>query len=199
MLNTKSQAPLNQALYVLGLMVSLAFFISSPAQAKNERFIDPELRQLLKQTIANADSFVDRFDAEVWLVSKSNRLAKFIDQPERRLKLLKAIHREASRQNLPPELVLAVIETESHFDRFAISRVGAQGMMQIMPFWKKEIGRPEDNLTQLDTNLQYGCTILAHYYKKSKQDWQQALARYNGSLGSRRYSNKVILAWDKWR
>lgn len=168
-------------------------------KSSKHHFVDPELRQLLKQTISKADSFADRFDAEVWLVAKSNRLTKFIKNPQARLRLLKAVHRYASQHKLPPELVLAVIETESHFDRFAISRAGAQGMMQIMPFWKKEIGRSNDNLTKLDINLQYGCTILAHYYKKSSNNWAEALARYNGSYGSTRYSNKVIIAWDKWR
>lgn len=172
---------------------------ASNTNNSKQQYVDPELRQLLKQTISKADSFVDRFDAEVWLVAKSNRLAKFVKNPQTRLRLLKAVHRYASQHKLPPELVLAVIETESHFDRFAISRAGAQGMMQIMPFWKKEIGRSNDNLTKLNINLQYGCTILAHYYKKSKNNWAEALARYNGSYGSTRYSNKVIMAWDKWR
>jgi soluble lytic murein transglycosylase-like protein len=186
-------------------VLALAFFVSSsivlakPTTVKNTHYIDPELRELLKTTIAGSSSFVDRYDAEVWLVSKSNRLSKFVKNPEQRLRILKAVHREASRHKLPPELVLAVIEVESHFNRFAISHAGAQGMMQIMPFWKKEIGRPEDNLTKLNTNLQYGCTILAHYHKRSKRNWAEALARYNGSYGSSRYSNKVIFAWDKWR
>ncbi|MFV0275648.1 MAG: transglycosylase SLT domain-containing protein, partial [Parahaliea sp.] len=59
----------------------------------------------------------------------SARLARFVNAPGERLRLLRQIHAAATRASLPPELVLAVIEVESHFDRFAVSRAGAQGMM----------------------------------------------------------------------
>ena len=159
-----------------------------------------ELRSFLDATINSADSFQDRYDAEVWLVDMSNRLTRFVDAPEHRLELLRQIHAAASRAELPPELVLSVIEVESHFDRFAISRVGAQGMMQVMPFWKDEIGRPDDNLTQNKTNFEYGCRILQFYLQREKGQLHKALARYNGSVGSRKYSNKVYRAWSShWR
>ena len=162
--------------------------------------IDPELREKLRQTISQADSFVDRFDAEVWLVQKSGILKKYVKDDEERLTLLKEIHHAAKRASIPPEFVLAVIEIESHFDRFAISRVGAQGMMQIMPFWKKEIGRESDNLMDVRTNLRYGCTILKHYLDRAKGNWAEALARYNGSYGRFEYPQKVMVAWEKhWR
>jgi len=89
-------------------------------------------------------------------------------------------------------LILAVIETESNFDHYAISVAGAIGLMQIMPFWLDEIGRPDDNLLHIDTNLRYGCTILKFYLDKEKGDLRRALGRYNGSLGRRKYPNKVI-------
>lgn len=158
-----------------------------------------QLRTFLKQTIVEADSFEDRFDAEVWLLDMSGRLSRFIEDPRQRLKLLKAIHREATRASLKPDLVLALIEVESRFDRFAISRVGAQGLMQVMPFWKDEIGRPEDNLTNIDTNLSYGCRILQFYLKKEKGNWMNALARYNGSYGQYWYPERVMNAWrQRW-
>lgn len=158
-----------------------------------------ELRAFLIETISDADSFEDRFDAEVWLMDMSGRLERFIKDPKRRLNLLKAIHREATRANLKPDLVLALIEVESSFDRFAISRVGAQGLMQVMPFWKDEIGRPEDNLTNVETNLSYGCRILQFYLKKEQGNWMNALARYNGSYGQYWYPERVMNAWrNRW-
>lgn len=156
-----------------------------------------ELRSFLKQTIHQADSFEDRFEAEVWLIDMSGRLSRFIDNPRHRLELLKAVHREATRAQLKPDLVLALIEVESGFDNYAISRVGAQGLMQVMPFWKDEIGRPEDNLTDIDTNLSYGCRILQFYLKKEKGNWMNALARYNGSYGKYWYPERVMNAWRK--
>lgn len=159
---------------------------------------DPELSALLKQTVNEADSFIDRFDAEVWLVDMSSRLKRYIKNTEQRLTLLKMVHAEASRAGLEPELVLSVIHVESNFDRFAISVVGAQGLMQVMPFWKNEIGRPEDNLTNMATNLRYGCTILKHYIDKEKGNLIRALARYNGSLGRTKYPEKVLTFWEKY-
>nr|WP_246506151.1 lytic transglycosylase domain-containing protein [Kistimonas asteriae] len=159
--------------------------------------IDYELRDILQATINQSDSFADRFDAEVWLVDMSSRLEQFIASDEERLNLLRLIHTEATLAGLQPELVLSVIQTESAFNQFAISRVGAQGLMQVMPFWKNEIGREDDNLTQVATNLRYGCTILSYYLDKEKGNLTRALARYNGSLGKTWYPERVMINWER--
>ena len=153
---------------------------------------DPELRAILREAASEIDTFPDRFEAEVWLTDMSRRLAGQVHDPEERIEILTLVHYEANRVNLPPELILAVIEVESNFDRYAISVAGAIGLMQIMPFWLEEIGRPDDNLLHIDTNLRYGCTILRFYYDKEDGDLRRALGRYNGSLGKRKYPNKVI-------
>ena len=159
---------------------------------------DLELKALLKKTVNEADSFYDRFDAEVWLVDMSKRLSRYIKDPEERLTLLRKIHAEARKAELEPELVMSLIHVESAFQRFAISSVGAQGLMQVMPFWKNEIGRPEDNLMDIQTNLRYGCTILKHYINKEKGNLIRALARYNGSLGRLKYPAKVMRFWEQY-
>ena len=153
---------------------------------------DPELREALRAAANDTASFTDRFHAEVWLTDMSRRLERQVSDPEERIQILKLVHLEASRVELPPELILAVIETESNFDHYAISVAGAIGLMQIMPFWLDEIGRPDDNLLHVDTNLRYGCTILRFYLDKENGDLRRALGRYNGSLGRRKYPNKVI-------
>lgn len=160
--------------------------------AFGQQQLDPELREALKLAASAADSFEDRFDAEVWLTDMSRRLERQVKDPDERLKILTRVHYEAARAELPPELVLAVIEVESNFDRYAVSVAGALGLMQVMPFWLDEIGRPDDNLLHIDTNLRYGCTILRFYLDKEKGDLRRALGRYNGSLGKRKYPNKVI-------
>ena len=183
------------AFIAMSLMLSLDL-VAQPADLQERE----ELRSFLEQTIHGAESFQDRFDAEVWLVDMSGRLSRYVKDPQQRLDLLRAIHAAATEAGLPPELVLAVIEVESHFDRFAISRVGAQGMMQVMPFWKNEIGRSDDNLTDNLTNFHYGSTILQFYLRREKGNLHKALARYNGSSGSRVYSDKVYRAWSThWR
>ena len=182
------------------VVVCLASFNLAPVYASSASAPDPELRRLLSEAIEASDSFQDRFDAEVWLLDMSARLQSFVPDEKTRLQLLRNIHREATRVDLVPELVLAVIEVESRFDRFAVSRVGAQGLMQVMPFWLDEIGHPEDNLVDIVTNLRMGCTILRYYMDMEQQDLHKALARYNGSTGSRVYSNKVLQALRvNWR
>ena len=172
----------------------VVFFVSllSGVVAAAEQAPDPELRDALRAAANESKSFTDRFHAEVWLTDMSRRLERQVKDPEERIKLLTLIHMEAARVELPPELILAVIEVESNFDRYAVSVAGALGLMQIMPFWLDEIGRPDDNLLHTDTNLRYGCTILRFYLDKENGDLRRALGRYNGSLGKRKYPNKVI-------
>jgi soluble lytic murein transglycosylase-like protein len=162
--------------------------------------VDEALRQALLKSINQSESFEDRFDAEVWLVAMSEKLKRYIKDPKKRFSFLQKIHHAANQAQLEPELVLAVIQIESAFNPYAVSYVGAQGMMQVMPFWKKEIGRADDSLINLETNLRYGCTILKHYIDREKGHIANALARYNGSYGTYKYSKKVMDAWlDYWR
>jgi soluble lytic murein transglycosylase-like protein len=175
---------------ILMSLILMALTVLSNAHAT----ADPELRRLLKAAIASDVGFEDRFDAEVWLLDMSQRLEKFVPDPKTRIKMLKQVHFEATRVNVEPELVLALIEVESHFDEFAISVAGARGLMQVMPFWLDEIGISDKNLFKIRTNLRMGCTILRYYMDMEPDDLGRALARYNGSLGRTIYPNKVIAA-----
>lgn len=158
---------------------------------------DPELRAELKHAIAEADSFDDRYDAEVWLVDMSTRLERYIPDPEERIDFLKLVHKESARANIPPELTLAVIQVESSFKQFAVSGAGARGYMQIMPFWLKEIAGPGENLFHPKTNIRMGCTILRYYLDKEHGQLRGALARYNGSYGRPDYPDLVIRALSR--
>lgn len=197
MSNNTHNRPRSLVTRLFGLVAVLAIVFTHAAQASNTR-ADPELRDLLRETITESNSFHDRFDAEVWLVDMSTRLSRWLRDDQERLKILRLVHQEATRHDLNPELVLAVIHVESMFDRFAISSVGAQGLMQVMPFWKNEIGRPNDNLTQIETNLRYGTTILRHYIDKENGNLTRALARYNGSLGQTWYPERVFNALERY-
>ena len=174
--------------------------IASTGSPDNPADIDPQLRKKLAANLANQLQHIDQFDAMVWLQVSDQRLVKYLPEQGERLDLLKFVYGEANRQGLDPDLVLAVMEIESHFNRFAISSVGAQGLMQVMPFWRLEIGRPQDNLTHVETNIRYGTVILAHYMEVAKGDLVEALARYNGSYGRLKYPDKVLTAWRRtWR
>ncbi len=180
-------------------IASLTFLLLAIAagSALAQQEPDPELRELLRAAANEADSFPDRFDAQVWLSDMSGRLARQVENNEERIEILKRVHYEATRVDVAPELVLAVIDVESNFDRYAISIAGARGLMQIMPFWLDEIGISDQNLFKIRTNLRMGCTILRYYIDMEPQDLGRALARYNGSLGKTRYPNKVVKALHK--
>jgi soluble lytic murein transglycosylase-like protein len=154
---------------------------------------DPELRVILVDAIKNAESFQDRYDAEVWLTDMSHRLEKQVTDPNERLKILRTVHRYAIHAHVPPELVLAVIDVESNFDRYAISASSALGLMQVMPFWVPELGYKDKNeLFKVDVNVLLGCMILKFYLDMERGDLVKGLARYNGSVGKRGYSDRVI-------
>ncbi len=131
-----------------------------------------------------------------WLEEMSRRLAKRIPDPAYRSELLRAVHYEATRAGLDPQLVLGLVQVESGFRKYAVSSAGARGYMQVMPFWVKLIGNSETNLFHMRTNLRFGCTILRHYLDIEKGDLFRALGRYNGSLGRPEYPNLVRGAWE---
>ena len=132
-----------------------------------------------------------------WLAAMSARLVRHMPNEDERLGFLKTVHYEATRAGLDPQLVLSLIEVESAFRKYAVSKAKARGYMQVMPFWVKLLGRSSDNLFHLRTNLRYGCTILRHYLDIEKGNLFRALGRYNGSLGKAKYPELVRAAWRK--
>jgi len=116
----------------LSLFCWLAVYGTGSAEEYVPPVIDDEMRQALRQAMYGTKGFEDHIAAEVWLTDMSNRLKKTIPDADYRLELLRTIHAESVRAGLEPELVLAVIQVESNFDRFAISPTGARGLMQIM-------------------------------------------------------------------
>ena len=139
-------------------------------------------------------------EARAWLDAMSGKLEKRIPDRRQREEFLVTVHYEAKRAALDPQLVLGLIQVESAFRKYAVSSAGARGLMQVMPFWVKLIGKPQHNLFHLRTNLRYGCVILKHYLDMENGDYYRALGRYNGSLGKYEYPNMVVRAWmNNWK
>ncbi len=145
-------------------------------------------------------AFNSKLDEVEWLSAMSRRLDLRILDHKTRIAFLKSVHYEASRAGLDPQLVLGLIQVESGFKKYAVSRAGARGFMQVMPFWVKLVGAKGDNLFDMRKNIRYGCTILRHYLDVEKGDLYRALGRYNGSLGKPEYPRAVESAWKhRWR
>ncbi|MBI2306765.1 MAG: lytic transglycosylase domain-containing protein [Rhodocyclales bacterium] len=187
------------------LFLLLLTLTSSPASAGAQKYeplsasVQASLQKAVSDKRPPTSSFKSPIEAADWLEAMSGRLAKRLPNQEYRLELLRAVHYEATRAGLDPQLVLGLMQVESGFRKYAVSSAGARGYMQVMPFWVKLIGRPDDNLFHLRTNLRYGCTILRHYLDIEKGDLYRALGRYNGSLGRPEYPNMVRAAWhNQW-
>ena len=152
-------------------------------------------------TAVNDRSTVDMkdLDTRAWVRAMTRRVSPRFPDEESARQFLALVRYEAMRAGLDPHLVLAVIDIESHFRKYAVSKSGARGYMQVMPFWVEQLGGKTDNLFAERTNLRYGCVILRHYLDREKGNMSNALARYNGSLGQKDYPNRVLRAWkDRW-
>ena len=159
--------------------------------------VQAALSRLIADQRPPQSSFKASMDAVEWLSAMSARLERNIPEQDYRLDFLRSVHYEATRAGLDPQLVLGLIQVESGFRKYAVSEAGARGYMQVMPFWVSLIGRPDDSLFEMRTNLRYGCTILRHYLDIENGDLYRALGRYNGSLGQPEYPNMVRGAWEK--
>lgn len=134
-----------------------------------------------------------------WLGAMSTRLQRRKPDFQTRIEFLQTVWYETRRAGLDTTLVLGLIQVESAFRKFAISRVGARGYMQIMPFWSRLIGDGDvGKLFNMQTNLRFGCVILRHYLDRERGDTFMALGRYNGSRGQAKYPNAVYAAARQW-
>ncbi len=189
-----------------GLLL-LALLLLAPLQVEAGGQIYEPLSNSVQTAMAHSVSdgkvpelqFDDPAVGRRWLFAMSARLAPRIRDTQARVDLLKMIHYEATRAGLDPQMVLGLIEVESAFHRYAISRVGARGLMQVMPFWVDLIGAPGTNLFNVRTNLRFGCVIMRHYLDIEKGNLANALARYNGSLGRSEYPTTVMAAARHWQ
>jgi soluble lytic murein transglycosylase-like protein len=178
--------------------VALLLLFAAPVRAQGQR--DPELRAVVERAISTAECFVDKYDSAVWYTLMEPKLRRVVKDPADRMQILTSAYCEANRQGelrLPPGLIMAVIDVESRFERWAVSSAGAVGLMQVMPFWPGELGMKRHQLVQIESNMRMGCAILRHYLKRERNDVRRALARYNGSVGRREYPDLVITRWHR--
>ncbi len=188
------------------LMAATLLLAPKQALAGNQQYepLTASVRTALAAAVAASDAAEPRFvsvrERIDWLDVMSARLpARQKPLMRERTEFLRVVRYEAQRAGLDPQLVLALIEVESAFRKYAVSVAGARGYMQVMPFWTEVIGDGDPaRLFDLRTNLRYGCTILRHYLDIERGDLFRALGRYNGSLGRPEYPNAVLRAWQKW-
>lgn len=141
----------------------------------------------------------DRLAYLRWLGAASEKLKRRKSEHRTRVEFLETVWYESRRAGLETSLVLGLVQVESGFRKYAISRAGARGYMQVMPFWARLIGDGDaSRLFHMQTNLRFGCVILRHYLDVERGDLFMALGRYNGSRGRAEYPGMVFGARRAW-
>lgn len=182
------------------LMLLTAMALLQPQSTRADQQRDPALGPLLRKALKDGRCFEDKYDRAVWFAAMEPRLKAIIKDPDERTLILEQVQCEAKRLQLPPALVMAVIDVESRFNRWATSSAGAVGLMQVMPFWPQQLGMHNSQLVEIPHNIRMGCTILKYYLERERGDYSRALARYNGSLGRRNYSDLVLVRLaNRWQ
>lgn len=179
---------------------------SAWAGAQTEEPLADSVRTVLSAAVADdappVPDFVSsdaRIDYLRWLTKMSARLRRKEPALSPRTEFLQTLWYESTRAGLEPALVLALIQVESNFRKFAVSRAGARGYMQVMPFWIRWLSDGDSQrLFGMQTNLRFGCVILRHYLDREGGDLFMALGRYNGSRGQAIYPAAVLGAKTDW-
>lgn len=110
------------------------------------------------------------------------------------VKIVKAVHKHSFEQQVDPDIIFKIIQTESTYNPKA--RGGASvGLMQIIPYWHRDKiqGR---NLYNVDTNVEVGVRIFKEYLDQSNGSIRKALWRYNASVKKKQYAEKVLRLKD---
>jgi soluble lytic murein transglycosylase-like protein len=151
-----------------------------------------------------APTLLDSLRAETALPAAAVRrplelyLGRYSDDRLLVRRISRAVLREARRQQVPPSLITAVLLTENTTLRpEAESSVGAQGLMQVMPFHAGARLCNSDDLVDVDSNICHGTLILARNLRATSTS-AAALLRYNGCVRGtntpdcRRYPGRVL-------
>jgi soluble lytic murein transglycosylase-like protein len=137
--------------------------------------------------VAAAEPAAD--DAHVELVhTRLRQRTRGLSDAELR-RLARTVVEASRREDLPPALVLAVIEVESDYDPFAVSPVGAMGLMQLLPETGAEVAgrlgirwKGAPTLFDPDVNVRLGTAYLRSLVDRY-DNWHAALAAYNWGPG----------------
>jgi soluble lytic murein transglycosylase-like protein len=92
------------------------------------------------------------------------------------------INRHARKYGVDPALVKAMMRVESCFDSAAVSRVGAQGLMQLMPGTARLLGVSDS--FDPDENIRGGVEYLSGLLKRFNNNLEYAVAGYNAGPGN---------------
>lgn len=128
------------------------------------------------------DDFISK--KKIAVASKSAFGKKQFSNGSIKEQVLKFVFLSAQNYRLPPQLILAVIKTESNFIANAVSPVGACGLMQLMPKTAADLGIPKGKIFDIHYNIDAGSRYLKNQMDKYNNNLALALAAYNAGPGA---------------
>ncbi len=134
-------------------------------------------------------------EREVKIIARGRSPSKAVKKPgasldQRRKEYEGVIHRIARQYHLYPELLHAVVRTESAYNPQAVSSAGAIGLMQLMPQTAKRY--QVKNIWDPVENLRGGARYLRDLLDRFNNDLRLALAAYNaGENAVKKYGNRI--------
>lgn len=190
----------------MAVLVAVGVVHRADAGNQREEALADSVRVALTRAITDSRppqlsfaSDIDKASWQSWFDAMSRRLHSRMPDALLRTEFLQTVWYESRRAGLDPAMVMGLIQVESGFRKYAISKVGARGYMQVMPFWTRVIGDSQPSrLFHMQSNLRYGCAILRMYIDMENGNLYLALGRYNGSRGKPDYPNAVRAAWKRW-
>ena len=140
---------------------------------------------------------LSRRDLEAYILKKYRTIPKVVAK-----EVSEQVVRLTKERGVPFSLIVGLIEIESQFKPWAISKKDARGLMQVMPFWvkkMKEIGmqlKDKYDLHDIETNIKAGIQVFKYHLKEANNDINQGLYLYVGK--DRTYANKVFNAMGRF-
>jgi soluble lytic murein transglycosylase-like protein len=174
-------------------LLCAAMLMPAAALADSQAVNGEKPPQVIRTAILDIDSETGSTEAKPAdqrkVVSLSQHIQRKYKVPEYKAnQIVQAAVINGKRHQVEPELILAIIAVESTFKERAVSRVGARGLMQVMPGSHRskirEIGGSHA-LFDPGKNIHTGSRILVNYLDAHSGNLRRALLSYNGSLGTR--------------
>ena len=157
-----------------------------------------EENKILNEKLVNLKNKEDlaRRDLELYILKKYRVVPKVVAR-----EVAAQVVRLTKEEGVPFSLIVGLIEVESQFKPWAVSKKDARGLMQVMPFWvnnkKANLGlKSKYDLHDVETNIKAGIAVFKVHLGEANNDINQGLYLYVGKDNT--YANKVFNAMGKF-
>lgn len=169
------------------VVITLSFLFYDKISFKKETTVTTQLPEIIVATAqtVNKQTAKPKKQEQIVLTKEQLRLANTIKKIYRRPSLFEikrvvySVAKHAKRNNIDPKLAIAIIATESGFNRHAVSSEGASGYAQVIPKYHRKFIKGRD-IFDTEVNIEVGMKILSECIHKYKSTYL-GLACYNGT------------------